>query len=148
MATLWNGIAIGNIGKTYTNESNFSKAQPLLSQYLQQSISVGDSLNIAMSQNAFASFYIQQKEYAPAYAAAGYALSIAKRQSIYAEIIHATNILAQYHQKYNHADSAVYYHKLSNEYQNLLKDSARKSELSVIKAQIAFDNLQYFLTRH
>ncbi|ULT45127.1 hypothetical protein KRR40_18600 [Niabella defluvii] len=54
---LWTGIAKGNIGRTYTSESNFDTAAPLLNTYLQVSRECGDWLNIAIAQNALSTFY-------------------------------------------------------------------------------------------
>lgn len=143
---LWSGIAKGNIGQTYTAEGRYADAQPLLSAYLQSSIQAKDSLNIAMSQNAFALFYFRQKQYAAALTAARSAWNIALSKNKYPEIIEAAHQLSAIYRQTGPTDSAFYYYDMWNRYTELQREANKNSAFSVIKAQVAFDNLQHSLT--
>ncbi|MCD2423776.1 tetratricopeptide repeat protein [Niabella pedocola] len=145
VASLWRGIALGNIGQTYTKELRFSEALPLLTEYLQNSLAYPDSLNIAMAQNAFASFYFQQKRYDQALLAARQAWQIANRQHIYAELTTSADLLSAICRQTGQADSAFYYHERSDSFKEITRERIKKRELSVVNAQIAFDNLRYSL---
>ncbi|WP_018627302.1 tetratricopeptide repeat protein [Niabella aurantiaca] len=145
MARLWRGIANGNIGRTYTEEARFSEALPLLTEYLQSSRAFPDSLNIAMAQNAFATFYYRQNKYGPALLAAREAWSIARHHNIYAQLISASDHMSAIYRRTGQTDSAFHYHELSDTYKDIMRDSVKKSELSVVSARIAFDNLQHSL---
>ncbi|WP_346237618.1 transcriptional regulator [Niabella insulamsoli] len=140
---LWTGIALGNLGKIHLLTGAYGQALPLLQTYLQSSYATGDSLNIAMANNAFASLFFAQKNYPEAYRTAGAALDIAERHGFHTEIIKAADILGAVKAIRNETDSAIFYNQLSFDYQMALRDSSKKSELSVVKAQIAFDNLQH-----
>ncbi|WP_300604097.1 hypothetical protein [Niabella sp.] len=143
---LWEGIAKGNIGQTYTAEGRYAEARPLLSAYLQSSIEAKDSLNIAMAHNAFALFYFRQKQYAPTQAEARAAWNIALPQNRYPEIIEAASQLSAVYRQTGPTDSAFYYYDMWNRYKELQREANKNSAFSVIKAQIAFDNLQHSLT--
>lgn len=144
-AKLWTGIAKGNIGRTYSEERNFSVAHPLLVTYLNNSIEFGDSLNIAIAQNALSTFYYKQKVYTTALSFAKKALTIAEKQAIRPEIIKAAGLIAVIYRVQQNMDSAFYYYELENEYKEQERASLKKSELSTVNAQISFDKLQHFL---
>nr|WP_262903536.1 tetratricopeptide repeat protein [Niabella beijingensis] len=142
---LWQGIARGNIGQTLTAEDRCSEALPLLNEYLQSSRACLDSLNIAMAQNALAALYFRQEQYEPALAAARQAWQIAQSRNIYPEMINAAGWMRALYKQARNIDSAFYYADVQNRYQEEERDRNKKSEFSVIKAQLAFDNLQYSL---
>jgi hypothetical protein len=142
---LWTGIAKGNIGRTYTSEGNFDAAAPLLNTYLQVSRECGDWLNIAIAQNALSTFYYKQKKYNMAASFAAEALAVAKEHKLNTELISSASLLANIYRIQKNIDSAFYYYELENQYKQREEEELKKSELSVVKAQIAFDNLQHSL---
>ncbi|SDC66166.1 Tetratricopeptide repeat-containing protein [Niabella drilacis] len=145
MQTLWRGIADGNIGQTYTAEGRYAEALPLLTAYLQNSRKEQDPLNIAMAHNAFARFYFRQKQYASALAAAQEAWKIALPKNIYPELIEAADRMSTIYRQTGPTDSAFYYYDMWNRYREIQREANKNSAFSVIKAQIAFDNLQHSL---
>ncbi|HMR83199.1 MAG TPA: tetratricopeptide repeat protein [Niabella sp.] len=140
---LWSGIGNGNLGIAYTHEGDYAKAYPLLTEYLNGSSELHDSLNIAIAQTAFAWFYYKQKKYSPALSSANAAFQIAKLQNNYNEIIDASGVLAAIYRAKKEVDSAFYYYEQEQQYKDLVRAGVRKSELSVMQARIAFDELQY-----
>ncbi|MGN7783706.1 helix-turn-helix transcriptional regulator [Niabella sp. 22666] len=142
---LWTGISKGNIGRTYTGEGNFDAAAPLLNTYLQVSRECGDWLNIAIAQNALSTFYFKQKKYNMAASFAAEALAAAKEHKLNTELISSAALLANIYRVQRNIDSAFYYYELENQYKQREEEELKKSELSVVKAQIAFDNLQHSL---
>ena len=142
---LWEGIARGNIGQILIGEGNYMAAFPLLEEYLQKSRGYPDSLNMAMAQNALAAFYFYQKQYVPALTAARQAFEIALAHRFYPEVIAAAGWLSKLYRQTGSADSTFKYYDIQNSYEQLARDIHKKSEFSVIKAQIAFDNLQHSL---
>lgn len=142
---LWTGIAQGNIGRTYTSEGRFEMAAPLLNAYLQASQECKDWLNVAIAQNALSTFYYKQKIYNTAAGFAAKALVVAKEHALTAELISSTSLLANIYRIQRNIDSAFYYYELENQYKQQERERLKKSELSVVNAQIAFDNLQHSL---
>ncbi len=142
---LWTGIAKGNIGRTYTSGGQFDAAAPLLNAYLQASRECGDRLNIAIAQNALSTLYYKQKKYSIAASFAAGALAVAMEHQLNTELISSTALLARIYRIQRNIDSAFYYYELENRYKQQEKERLKKSELSVVNAQIAFDNLQHSL---
>ncbi|MGJ7032012.1 tetratricopeptide repeat protein [Niabella hirudinis] len=145
MKHLWEGIARGNIGQTLTAEGHYAAALPLLNEYLQNSRAGSDSLNITMAQNALARWHLLQKQYPAALSAARHALQIARPHNWYAEIIDAAGLIRDFYKQTGNMDSAFYYEEVRNRFQEQEREKNKKSAFSVIKAQIAFDNLQHSL---
>lgn len=140
---LWQGIAYGNIGRSYTQEGKYHLVAPLLNTYLQNSMEVADSLNIVMSLNALATFHYQQNRYAPAIPLAREALAIAGRHQMHSEIVTAAHTMAEVFRHYNSTDSALYYYKLAEVHKDAVRERIKKSEFSNIRAQLSFENLQH-----
>jgi len=145
MQTLWQGIANGNIGQTYAAEGRYAEALPLLTAYLQSSRKEHDTLNIVMAHNAFARFYFLQKQYGSALAAAREAWNIALPKNIYPEIIESADRMSAIYRQTGPTDSAFHYYDVWHRYREMQREANKNSAFSVIKAQIAFDNLQHSL---
>ena len=60
--TLWLGIAKGNIGHCLALQGNYVKALPLINEYISNSRTVKDRINVSMGYNALASAYFGQQQ--------------------------------------------------------------------------------------
>lgn len=139
---LWEGIAQGNIAKTYIHEKQYGKASPLLRNYLNTSKACSDTLNIAMAQNAYAAFHYGQNNRRAALAAAQDAWNLSRIKNLNPQMINALKWMTTIYQDTQQYDSAFYCLNLQNKYRGIEREQLKKSEFSTLQAQIDFDKLQ------
>lgn len=139
---LWLAIAKGNIGKGLALQNRYDEALPLIEEHLQTSLRLKYDNNVAIAENNLGAIFLKRGLYKKAQMAYKNAYLYAKKSNILREKVLASRGLADAFRAENEADSAFEYYALHQKHRDSLIENINGGKLSVIKANIDFDNME------
>lgn len=138
---IWYGIVDGNIGEQHFNLGNYTKAEPYINSYYNESICAQDTLNILLSSNLYARLCVTKGEDGKAIHLWKNILKSPVATRNYTLLETVNDNLAQTFRQARNIDSAFYYYESRDRWRSTIEQERFVSELNRIKQNFEFSML-------